>query len=518
MKTYLNQFLFRLLVLLGLASSPAAAQLPVDWQAVYGGTNYDWVANVLQTGDGYLLAGKSRSGITGNKTNANLGSSDYWLVKVDTNGIKQWERSYGGIADDYLNWMAPATGGGYLLAGNSASGASGNKTLGSFGFADFWLLKVDAIGNQIFERAFGGGSNDYCYVIRNTTDGGYILGGESFSTPAGNKTSAAYGGFDFWVIKVDPNGMKEWEASFGGAQNDGLYDIKVLNDGYLLGGYSQSGISGNKTNANFGTDDYWIIKINTNGVKQWERVYGGGQVDVLVGLESVSDGGYALAGYSFSTPSGNKTNPTFGSNLNCDYWIVKVDANGVKQWERSFGGTNNDYAFTIIPAHGGGFLVGGYSYSGPTGNKTGPNHGLEDFWIVKIDENGNQQWDQVFGGNDFDDNYSILPTTDGGYLLAGESASPISGNKTLGTFGLSDIWLLKLAGNSSGNPSLKIARSGSNAILSWPSPSTGFALQKISQLGSTNWSNVAETPTDDGTNKTVNTPIAPTNTFFRLKK
>jgi hypothetical protein len=234
-----------------------------------------------------------------------------------------------------------------------------------------------------------------------------------------------------------------------------------------------------------------------------------------VSIQPTPDGGYLLAGTAGFGISGNKTNAGFGA---ADYWVVKVDANGNKQWDKSYGGTDEDYLDSMILTSDGNYLLGGYSSSLISGNKTNTNYELEDYWVVKIDPSGNILWQQAYGGSDYDELYALLATSDNGFLLGGTSRSPVSGNKTNANFGSYDSWAIKLSPETTPRPQLTIARSGINAVLSWPSPSTGFGLEENGNLSTTNWNSVAQTPADNGTSKSVILPIASTNTFFRLMK
>jgi hypothetical protein len=248
-----------------------------------------------------------------------------------------------------------------------------------------------------WQRSFGGSSSDLCQIVKQTSDGGYILGGTSSSDVSGNKTSMHYGGDDYWVIKIDGNGNKLWENSFGGSDTDSLQSLEPTSDGgYILGGVSHSPVSGNKTSVSFGRGDYWVVKIDADGNKVWEQSFGGSDNDRLESLQQTSDGGYILGGSSYSGVSGNKTAVVLG---NRDFWVVKIDGDGEKVWESSFGGAEDDSLFSLQQTSDGGYILGGTLYSG-----------LErfgDFWVIKIDEAGNEVWENAFGGADIEVFHSV---------------------------------------------------------------------------------------------------------------
>jgi hypothetical protein len=139
----------------------------------------------------------------------------------------------------------------------------------SFGGYDYWVVKVDWAGNKEWDRAFGGGSDDFFWTVVATSDGGYLLGGGSLSGAGGNKSSNGFGGWDYWVVKVDGTGNKEWDRAFGGSQDDYLTSVVATSDGgYLLGGWSSSGAGGNKSSSSFGDRDYWVVKLDGAGNKE----------------------------------------------------------------------------------------------------------------------------------------------------------------------------------------------------------------------------------------------------------
>ncbi|MEK7675920.1 MAG: TIGR02597 family protein [Verrucomicrobiota bacterium] len=432
----------------GTSAGPTEVLVLKQWEQTFGGSEDDEVFDVQQTSDGgYVMIGYSRSGVSGNKTVAGYGERDCWIVKTDALGNKQWERVYGGSGDDGGLSIRQTGDGGYIWLAWSASGISGNKSSAGFGSYDFWLVKLDSNGDKLWEKVFGGTSDDQATVLWQTSDGGCILGGGSASGVSGNKTSASFGSGDIWIVKVDANGNKQWEANFGGNDNDAMYPhnggLKQTSDGgFILAGHSRSPISGNKTKAGFGGDDFWLVKIDASGGKQWDQVFGGSGMDGSPAVDATSDGGYIIGGISPSPVSGNKTAIGFGGD---DGWLIKTDGNGNKQWEQVFGGTGSDYLFSLRQVGDGGYLLGLFSTSGVSGNKTTPSFGGGDYWVIKIDGNGAKQWERAFGGSGGDGYRTAFKvTSDGGLILGTQSESGVSGNKTTPGFGQSDYWLVKL--------------------------------------------------------------------------
>jgi hypothetical protein len=329
------------------------------------------------------------------------------------------------------------------------------------------VVKLDAAGNKEWDRTFGGSESDNLSSLQQTSDGGYILGGYSNSPFSGDKTEASRGGFDYWVVKLDAAGNKEWDRTFGGSESDNLSSLQQTSDGgYILGGSSFSGINGEKTEANKGgcvevincPSDYWVVKLNAAGNKEWDKTFGGSDSDELYSLQQTSDGGYILGGSSASPISGDKTEAPRGTGWHgspgwYDYWVVKLDAAGNKEWDRTFGGELGqeppEALSSLQQTNDGGYILGGTSDSPISGDKTEASRGLTDYWVVKLNAAGNKEWDRTFGGSESDNLSSLQQTSDGGYILGGTSASPISGEKTEASKGGSDYWVVKL-----GNPDI----------------------------------------------------------------
>ncbi len=417
-----------------------------QWEKDYGGTNADHFTVVKRTDDGgYVVAGYSDSPPSGNKISGNYGDQDFWLLKLDTNGNKQWERTFGGTNEDHLATIIMTMDGGFFLAGSSLSGAGGNKTSPGYGGRDFWTVRLDANGNKLWDQSFGGSADEVLSSGLQTVDGGFIVGGYSFSVPSGNKTATNSGQTDFWLVRLDANGNKVWDRSYGGTSYEEIDGLQQTADGgFVIEGQSSSGASGNKSSINYGNADCWVIKIDADGNKLWENDIGGsGEEDMSYGGVSLTpDGGFILCGDSTGPNDGNKTAPNHGGR---DCWLIRLDAAGNKLWDRSYGGTGSDQPGSVIPVRTGGLLLGASSDSTATVGKTSSTLGGLDYWLVRLDENGTQIWDRSYGGTNDDDLSNGLETPDGGFVIGGESASGPGGNKFTTNFGNADIWLVKLS-------------------------------------------------------------------------
>lgn len=426
--------------------------MKIDWQISLGGNADDFFRAMVPTADGgYLLGGSSLSGQnTGNKTSPQFNvSQDYWVVKVNAAGVIQWDSTYGGNFTDQLWTIIPTPDGGFLLGGQSNSDPStGNKTAASYGNEDIWLVKINANGVKQWDQSFGGTGIELLFDIVPTADGGYLLGGQSTSGANGNKTSAGNGVGDFWIVKIDANGNLLWDLSYGGSTTDQLRKIIALPNGdYLLAGYSNSPASGTKTIANNNATffDYYVVRIDANGNQIWDNIYGGTNNDQLRSAIPSADGHFILVGPSNSPTSAQKTATQKGGN---DIWAVKIDANGVQLWDSTYGGTGSEVDPSIIAAKDGGFFIGSLSASGANGNKSTPSFGGNDYWVFKINSNGIKTNEYVYGSSAAENmlaKQSIWPTSDGGFLVGGFSSGTVTGNKSLVSNGLSDYWVVKVS-------------------------------------------------------------------------
>lgn len=419
------------------------AQAPfIEWQNTIGGSNSEFLYSVHQTTDGgYILGGNSNSGISGDKIETGSGGQDCWVIKLNEIGEIEWQNTLGGDLTEYLYAIHPTSDGGCILGGTSNSNIFGDKTDPSKGGLDYWIVKLNSSGSIEWQNTIGGDSDDHLISIQQTNDGGYIFGGYTLSGNSGDKLEPSFGDFDYWVVKTNATGEIEWQNAIGGNNADMLYVIQQTTDGgYIVGGYSNSGISGEKTEASLG-QDYWVVRLNTIGEIEWQNTIGGGSTDFLYAIQPTTDGGYILGGQSFSNISGDKTETSLGGN---DYWIVKLNNTGTIDWQNTIGGSGLDNLFSIQQTADGGYILGGHSDSGITGDKTQASMGGYDYWVIKLNNSGYIEWQSTIGGSSNDFLISIDQTTDGGYVLGGYSFSGLSGDKTESSLGSNDYWVIKL--------------------------------------------------------------------------
>jgi hypothetical protein len=364
-----------------------------QWNKTYGGSNIDVGYSVKKTFDGgYIISGYTRS--FGNTSGRNI-----WLIKTDGLGNEIWNKTFGGNDDEEGESVCQTTDGGYIITGYTKSFGAGMK--------DVILIKTNEYGNQEWMKIFGGANDEEGYSVQQTSDGGYIV--------AGATSSFATGGRDVWLIKTNASGSVQWTRSLGGLQSDGAFSVQQTTDGgYILTGWTFS----------YGTGylgSIWLVKTDEFGYEQWNKVFGGDDADRGYAVQQTSDGGYIITGYTGS----------FGAGL-YDLILIKTDPSGNQIWMKTFGGTGRDYGNDVKQMTDEGYIVVGYTLSYGSGG--------DDLWVIKTDTSGNELYNTTFGGTSSDVAYAVQKTTDGGYIVVGHTLSYGAG--------VHDVWLIKIAGEA----------------------------------------------------------------------
>jgi hypothetical protein len=338
--------------------------------------------------------------VAGYTLSKGAGGEDFWVIKLDKQGNQVWDKTYGGGGDDWATSLIQTTYGVYAVAGYTLSKGAGG--------ADFWVIELyyDQ-GKEVWDKTYGGSGDDWATSLIQITrgwpsDSGYAVAGFTYSKGAG--------GADFWVIKLDVQGKEVWDKTYGGGGDDKATSlIQTTDGGYAVAGYTLS--------KGAGGEDFWVIKLDKQGNQVWDKTYGGGGDDWATSLIQTTDGGYAVTGYTESKGSGGK-----------DFWVIKLDVQGKEVWDKTYGGGGDDWATSLIQTTDGGYAVTGYTESKGSGGK--------DFWVIKLDGQGKEVWDRTYGGGGDDLAWSLIQTTDGGYAVTGYTESKGSGGK--------DLWVIKL--------------------------------------------------------------------------
>ncbi len=352
----------------------------LGWSKTYGGASNEYAYSVIQTPDGgYSIVG-----------------AEGWLVKTDSVGDSQWNKTYGTI-----QYGIQTSDGGYALAGTNQSSPPR-----VYPNSNFLLVKTDSAGNEQWRRAYGGPGNEYAEpgCIIQTSDGGYAITGITY----------AVGGGKTWLVKTDSVGNSQWNRTYGiEYYNRGFSVIQTSDGGYAIAGS--------------GKGDALLVKTNSTGYAQWSKTYGDGATggtknELARSVIQTPDGGYALAG---------TTDTSYGVS-DTDAWLVKTDSVGNTQWSRTYGGTDIDDWNSVIQASDGGYAMAGTTWSYGAGES--------DAWLVKTDSVGNTQWSRTYGGTKSEQAESVIQASDGGYAMAGTTNSYGAGG--------SDGWLVKIPADS----------------------------------------------------------------------
>ena len=351
-----------------------------------GGAKNESAQAITKTTDGgFAVLGYTQS-IDGDITDKPLEGFDYWLLKFNAKQELQWSKTYGGSGDDRGHDIIQTTDGGFAIIGSSQS--DDDDVTNNAGSQDYWIAKLDPSGTIIWQKSFGFPGLDNGISVIQTNDGGYLLNGVLDVTASGgegnSRIAQRHAGGDYWTIKLDASGEKQWSKFYGGSFTDTPYDcIQTEDNGYIIVGSSDSNdvdISGNK-----GTYDFWVIKISSIGTLIWEKSFGGTEIDEARAITKSGDGNYIIAGDTRS----NDLNVSANHGA-ADLWVIKISPLGELIWEKTFGGTSFDVARSIEKTQDNGFLISGSSRSADGDVTT--NQGQNDAWVLKIDSNANLQW------------------------------------------------------------------------------------------------------------------------------
>jgi hypothetical protein len=321
-----------------------------QWQRTFGGTDVDYGHPQEADDGGYIIRGYTQS--------YGAGDNDVWLIKTDSDGIMQWQRTYGGTGSDYAIDAQQTSDGGYLIGGVTESYGAGDR--------DVWLIKTDASGVMQWDQTFGGPLEDRGGHLYQTADGGYFIFGRTWSYGAG--------GEDGWLIKTDSGGVMQWDQTFGGPEEDSIFFHQQTADGgYIFTGKTES--------YGAGIVDVWLFKLDSDGVLEWERTFGTPSIDNGYMVQQTSDGGYIITGKCGAE----------------DVWLIKTDADGVMEWDRTFGGESYDRGNSVQETEDGGYII--------AASKTPPGApwGVTDAWVIKVESPDCAVYDRCYVDSDGDD-------------------------------------------------------------------------------------------------------------------
>jgi len=361
-----------------------SSNVVADWDVTLGGIDSEHGASVMETSDGGFI-------VAGMTTSLGAGEADMWLVKTDMYGTAEWDKTFGGPNFDWGYDVRQTSDGGYIICGERQADR---------GDMDVYVVKTDSNGNTEWESIFGLAGGDACYSIEEVQENGYILTGYTSSYGAGRR--------DVWLIRIDENGNMLWNNTFGGPDSDHGNSVKQTSDGgFIIGG---------RTTSFAANSDAWLIKTNLNGYVEWSKIYGGDLSETCYDVQESPDGGFVFVAETFS----------YGEGAG-DILLAKTDRYGNVLWDKTFGDESYNTPRSLRRTADGGFIIAGYTVS----SETRDNNVL----LLKTDAEGNLKWSRTFGGPDEDRGQCIRQTTDGGFIISGDTLS----------FGMGawDAWLIK---------------------------------------------------------------------------
>jgi hypothetical protein len=420
------------------------SQVPnIQWQKSLGGSDVDKAYSICKTFDNCFVVVGGAESVNGNVTGhvpqtPGFPENDLWLIKLDSNGNLLWNKCLGGFSAEIGYSISQTLDSGFIISGYTNS-HDGDVT-GLHGVRDdYWVVKTNSIGNIQWQKCLGGTETDISTKIIQTNDSGYFLVGKTGSFDGDIPFPGIHGhsGYDIWAVKLNANGTKQWSRCYGGSNWEDLSTcIQTSDGGYMIAGQTDSydgDVSGQHNSA---TSDVWLVKIDSQGVIQWQKCYGGTDLESPSQIIPSNDGGYFIAAESSST-DGDVSN-SFGQN---DFWLFKIDSLGTILWSQCYGNSHFEELLAACGTSEGGVVMAGTT--NVDGGMVTGTHGYLDYWVVNVDSLGNVNWTKALGGSDLDKAYSVVEAPDGGFVIAGYSLST-NGDVT-SNHGLEDYWIVKLA-------------------------------------------------------------------------
>jgi len=358
---------------------------PAGWEMFYGGSDKEVGYCVRQASDGgYIIAGYTET--------FGAGEPDFYLIRTLPTGDTLWTRAFGGVEYDYAYSVCEAADSAFVVCGYTNSFDN---------FNDIYIVKTKYDGDTLWTRTIGGSFHDYAYSIYETSDSGYII--------CGSTQSFGHGASDIYLVKTKSNGDTVWTKTFGGSQNEyGYSAVQTADGGYIVCGYTMS--------FGAGEFDIYLIKTSATGDTLWTKTYGGSGQDFGQSVTQATDGGYIICGSTNSFGAGEY-----------DIYLVKISSDGDLLWTQTFGGTGEEFGRSLYATPDGGCILCGSTMSFGAGD--------EDVYIIKTDSTGEASWTNTYGGTRKDGVYSVVQTSDGGYIMSGTTTSFGAGSY--------DVYLLK---------------------------------------------------------------------------
>lgn len=406
----------------------------IEWQKCFGSSFLEAGTSIITTSDGgYIYTANTTPWDNGDLAGVPIhGNKDIWVVKLSANRTIQWQKLLGGTKDESAFSIVQTTDGGYLVAGETES--NDDDVSNNHGNKDIWVVKLSAQGSIQWQKCYGGSATENFGSLVKTYDGGYILTGDTRSMDG--DIIGQHGYVDGWVVKLSSTGSIEWQKCYGGTFFTILKSINQTKDGgYIIAGYTAS-TDGDVIGCT-GSINEWIVKISSLGVIEWQKCLGGSHDERANSIIQTLDGGYIVVGSAISNDR-----DVSGNHGGVDAWVVKLSRLGVIEWQKCLGGSSKEEALTVVQTSDAGFIVV-IEASSKDGDISNAHSFYTDEWIVKLSPLGNIEWQKSLGGTGNDVSRSCVLTPDGGLVIIGETGS--FDYDVIGNHGNTDVWLVKLS-------------------------------------------------------------------------
>ncbi len=422
--------MIKAIVLMVLTVLVCSAQPEIEWARCYGGSGSEEARQIIETDDkAFIIVGSTSS--SDGDVSVNKGGYDFWVIKIDSSGSMIWEKTYGGSSNDHAYSIGKSPSGQIYIAGYTES--NDGDVASNWGLSDYWVIRIDSLGGLLWEKNLGGENCEYSHTLSVTSDYEIFIGGR---TESNNRDVTGWnGGRDYWIAKLDSTGDLVSEDCFGGTGDEYCWGSAAHAEGaiYFCGSSYSNNID---VSGNHGEGDFWLVKISRWIGLSGRGCFGGSSIDEAYSIDCNSLGGIVVGGMTRSNDG-----DVSGNHGNTDMWVVNIDESFDMIWQKCLGGSSHECAWSIIENDLGHFIVAGNTLSND--GDVSEYLGGYDIWIVELNDSGEIRWDKTIGGSGSESAYSMIQTSDGGYILAGYTYS--SDYDVHGNRGGSDYWVVKLA-------------------------------------------------------------------------
>ena len=433
-----------LLLILALSMNVVNAQTVLSWQKTYGGTSHEYIHQTIPTADGgFAFVGYSESG--DGDVPSNQGGEDLWVAKANAAGILQWSFTFGGTADEEGTDLLQTADGGFFVAGWTDSGDGDVSGHHGTYDSDFWVLKLSAAGALLSNKCYGGTSDDEAEAIELTQDGKLYIAGRTYSNSGDVSGIHGTSYTDLWVIKIDTALGLLAQKCVGGTNTDEAMELVCTADnGCIITGRSYS-TDGDLTGYHAGSD-LLVAKLTSDLLVEWAKCYGGSEIEEGNSIVQNADQTYTVLGYTSTHNNGDITGHHGAQGMD-DFWLIKIANDGALTWAKCYGGSGDDQANGLTKSTTGGWAMCGLTNS-TDGDVTGFHTSMfePDYWVARVDVSGNLQWQRCCGGSGQDESFRIYEESANVFVVTGFTYSH-DGDVT-NWKGDADGWIIKVTGSA----------------------------------------------------------------------